>query len=449
MKDKQPFLPGLKPFVDLKPKKQSSNKKSSQYLWLPGEEPPTLGEHSLAKHSILKQYLETYVAILAANPVVEQLSLSIVDGFSGGGVYRHPKTGERIPGSPLLMLQAMDFAEAKAISIRQKKEFKLNTQFYFIEEQRPTIDYLQNELSLCEAAHGKGDRIHALHGKFSQHLDAIICKIKTTGRANRAIFLLDQYGYTDVTLANIREIFRQLPNAEVILTFAIDWLADFINETDSFESALRNLELERQRDLLLRIRQEHAIDWRPTIQHLLHQHFFEKSGADCYTPFFIHSIDSHRAYWLLHFSMHSTARNAMVDLHWQMHDHFQHFGKAGFGMLLGHDPGRASEANQKSFAFNADAQELAHQALLAEIPSRISQFNGPISFKYFFNAVVNETPATKEMIAKMISELSRAREVEIFSKDRKERQAGVVVKDTDLLRLPQNKTFLPIWKPDN
>jgi len=329
MKNEQPLLPGLKPFVDLKPKKQRS-KKNSQYLWLPGEEPPELGEHSLAKHRIIKAYLEKYVAILAVNLGVDQLNLSLVDGFSGGGVYRHPKTGERIPGSPILMLESMDFAEAKANNARQKKEFKLNTRFYFIDEQRTTIDYLKNELSSCEAAHGKDDKINILCGQFSQHLNAVINKIKSTGRANRAIFLLDQYGYTDVTLANMRRIFRELPKAEVILTFAIDWLADFINETDSFKSALRNLELEHRRDLLLKLRQERASDWRPSVQHLLHQHFFEKSGADYYTPFFIHSVDSHRAYWLLHFSKHSTARNAMVDLHWGMHDHFQHFGKAGW-----------------------------------------------------------------------------------------------------------------------
>jgi len=79
----------------------------------------------------------------------------------------------------------------------------------------------------------------------------------------------------------------------------------------------------------------------------------------------------------------------------------------------------------------------------------MSEFKEPVSVKHFFNAVVNETPATKEMIAKMISELSRAKEVEVFSKDRKERRAGVIIKDTDLIRLPQNKTFLPPWKPEN
>lgn len=36
-------------------------------------------EHSLAKHRIVQSYLETYVAILATNPVVEKLNLSLVN----------------------------------------------------------------------------------------------------------------------------------------------------------------------------------------------------------------------------------------------------------------------------------------------------------------------------------------------------------------------------------
>jgi len=328
------ILPGMESFVAAKPKPKRNK---SQYLWIPGDDPPELGEHSLAKHRILRQYLETYVAILTSNRVVEKLNLSLVDGFSVGGAYRCPLTGEKIAGSPVLMLEAMASAEAKA-NEGKKKPFALDADYYFIERQKPTIEYLKQEIGDCEAAHGKDCHINILRGRFAKHLDAVIKQIKTKGRRHRAIFLLDQYGYTDVTLANMRKIFRELPSAEVILTFAVDWLADFVNESEKFDSALRNLELSHKKNLLVQIRQNHASDWRPTIQHLLHQHFYEKSGADCYTPFFINSTDSHRAYWLLHFSKHSTARNAMVDLHWSMQNHFQHFGKAGFEMLLGFDP---------------------------------------------------------------------------------------------------------------
>ena len=340
------------------------------------------------------------------------------------------------------MLESMDLAESKA-NEGKTKPFRLDADYYFIEKQKPTVEYLKCEIASCESAHDKSDSINILRGRFSKHLDAVIKSIQAKGRANRAIFLLDQYGYTDVTLANMRKIFKALPNAEVILTFAVDWLADFINETDSFETALRNLELTHKKDDFVRIRQEHAKDWRPTVQHLLHRHFYERSGADCYTPFFIHSSESHRAYWLLHFSKHSTARNAMVDLHWGMQNHFQHFGKAGFGMLLGYDPRRFSETPMLPFGFDGDAEALAKQSLLDEVPEQVSRFGELVSFRHFFNAVVNDTPATKRMIAEAISRLSKESEIEVFSKYRKQRRGGVILNDDDLIQLPQTRTFLP------
>ncbi len=204
-----PLLPGLEAIVATKPEKQKVKKDQSQYLWLPGEVPPELGEHSLAKHRIVQSYLETYVAILATNPVVEKLNLSLVDGFCGGGAYRHPRTGEKIAGSPLLMMESMQTAEVKA-NEGKTKQFKLDADFYFIDRKKLTIEYLKREISLCEAAHSKTDKINLLCGRFSKHLDAVINRIKLKGRANRAIFLLDQYGYADVTFANMRKIFSQL-----------------------------------------------------------------------------------------------------------------------------------------------------------------------------------------------------------------------------------------------
>ena len=437
------MLPGMEPFVAAKPVKMKAKKNKSQDLWIPGDDPPELGEHSLAKHRILRQYLETYVAILTSNRALEKLNISLVDGFSGGGAYRCPLTGDKIAGSPLLMLEAMASAGTTA-NEGKTKPFKLDADFYFIEWQKPTIEYLKQEIDECEFADGKQDQINILHGRFAKHFPAVIKQIKSKGRAHRAIFLLDQYGYADVTLANMRKIFRELPNAEVILTFAVDWLADFVNESEKFESALENLELSHKRDLLVQIRRQHAADWRPSIQHLLHQHFYEKSGADCYTPFFINSTDSHQTYWLLHFSKHSTARNAMVDLHWRMQNHFQHFGKAGFEMLLGYDPSRANESPKLPFDFGADAASLTHESLLIELPERLSRFGETVSFKHFFQSVVNETPATKQMIALAARQLTNDHEIEVLTTDRKLSRNGVGSHDDDLLRLPAVKSlFLP------
>jgi three-Cys-motif partner protein len=76
------------------------------HTWRIGEELPQIRGHSLAKHRVLKAYLERYVSVLSANPRQEQLKLTLVDGFAGGGLYLDSRTKEERPGSPLIMLVA-------------------------------------------------------------------------------------------------------------------------------------------------------------------------------------------------------------------------------------------------------------------------------------------------------------------------------------------------------
>jgi three-Cys-motif partner protein len=439
MSDSQLILPGVESQPGKKAKKAS---RPSQYLWQVGSEPPVLGIHSLAKHDVLQEYLRKYVAILAARPEQECLKLTLVDGFAGGGAYIHPKTGDRLPGSPLIMLNAMAAAEATANALRRKK-FTLDIDYIFIEKLAPTIEFLQQELSGCEAANKCRDRIHVLPGIFSEHLDKILTRVEQRGRSRRVIFVLDQYGFTDVRMSDLRTIFGRLPNAEVILTVAIDWLIDHWSEKARYDQILSNLGVDLESGLADQIKQTNPADWRPVIQNTLHAEFRRNSGTGYYTPFFIHSVDSHRAYWLLHFSGHSKARDAMQQLHWELENHFQHFGQPGLGML-GFDPRRVDDGSPQlllPYEFDASARALTREALLEQIPRRIDQ-NG-IGFADFFEAVVNETPATKHMLASHISELTLEKELEVWTSDGRRRRNGVQVCDDDIIRRPQQKIFLP------
>jgi hypothetical protein len=127
-----------------------------------------------------------------------------------------------------------------------------------------------------------------------------------------------------------------------------------------------------------------------------------------------------------------------------MQNHFQHFGKAGFEMLLGYDPSRINESPMLPFDFGTDAASMTHESLLIELPKRLSRFGETISFKHFFKTVVNETPATKQMIALAARQLTKDHEIEVITTDRKLRRNGVIIHGDDLLRLPASKSlFLP------
>src|SRR5438552_4194135 len=106
---------------------------SDCHSWSIGKDPPLIRPHSLAKHRVLKSYLERYVAVLTSNPRSEQLRLTLIDGFAGGGIYLDSRSKEERPGSPLIMLEAMQSAAVAAQQARSK-DFHLDVEYFFIEK---------------------------------------------------------------------------------------------------------------------------------------------------------------------------------------------------------------------------------------------------------------------------------------------------------------------------
>jgi len=64
----------------------------NHYDWKDG--PAPIQQHSVAKHRILQSYLRAYFQTLVSSPSQDVLRLTLVDGFSGGGLYYHTDTVE-------------------------------------------------------------------------------------------------------------------------------------------------------------------------------------------------------------------------------------------------------------------------------------------------------------------------------------------------------------------
>ena len=245
-------------------------------------------------------------------------------------------------------------------------------------------------------------------------------------------------------MSDLQRIFTMLPNAEIVLTIAIDWLIDYWNDSVQFEQTLQTMGLDLPATTIAAIQQNDPVDWRHAVQHLLHREFFNQSGAKYYTPFFIFSPDAHRAYWLLHLSGHAKARDVMTILHWEMENHFEHFGGPGLGML-GFDPNRdwaAQGYKNLLFKFDDLAKDETKHALYEQLPERLLSFRNGTSFRELFENIVNETPATKEMVAESISFLSNEKDVSIFSATGKRRRNGVHVDDDDIVTIERQKLFV-------
>jgi three-Cys-motif partner protein len=387
------------------------------HSWEVGKEPPPIRVHSLAKHRVLAAYLEKYVDVLTAHRAQTELRLTLIDGFAGGGKYLHERTREECLGSPLIMLNSMRRAHDTARSLRRSKQFNLDVDYFFIEKDSQAIQYLRNAINETDYRSLLSDRIRLIHGEFTSQAPSIIDFIKGRGRARRAIFVLDQFGYSEVPLLTIRNILASLKNAEVILTFATDWLIDYLNDSDEVQQRLHRIGIQLPPQSIRDAKT--SPDWRRIIQFSLHEEIPRQTEAAHYTPFFIRSGDAHRDFWLIHLSGHHRARDVMVDLHWQESTSFAHFGRSGLRML-GYDPATDMEWTKQQllpcFLFNKEALESSKGELIEQLPRRLHQFPDGVPFNEFFAQVTNESPVTADIMRAVLTDLAKDGVIEVRDK---------------------------------
>lgn len=390
--------------------------KKKPYNWSNSRKPPLLQPHSIAKHEVIEAYLERYIEVLTADPRQDALRLTIVDGFSGGGMYRHAETGELCSGSPLIFLDTIRRMEAQ-IQAQRTKDFHIDAHYYFIDSDAMAISFLKSQLRKQGYGHMIGEKIFLLNGSFSHLFPGLMEVI--LARHGRVLFLLDQYRYKDTPLPMIRQIFARCPKAEVLLTFAVDALVNYIAEGGSFRECLRNLDpsdrLLSDKDIheVSRLKKkvvpsEGAAQWRLMIEKKLLKRVVHMSGAKHYTPYFIVSRQSHRAYWFLHLSMHIKAWDEMVKLHWQRHNCFVHHGTPGLNMF-GFDPhNRAYD-----FRFDAAAEEQSNAALSKQLPRLIYAKDG-ITFRDLLISQSNRTPASSDIFRNVLNMLRSEGDIHII-----------------------------------
>lgn len=415
-----------------------------KYNWCVGGPPPPVDPHSVAKHEMLSAYLKLYVQTLARNVKREELRLSLVDGFAGGGVYTAVDGNGIWPGSPIRMIHAMDEVTATEQS-RRAKPFRVDARYVFIEKHRGNYEFLNQTLRDYGYLPGRKNIISVRNSTFESQVHSVVHEIKSRGREPRAIFVLDQFGYRDAPLQCIREILHQLEKAEVILTFATDWLLDHVSERRIFQQIVDNTGLGWSAEELVRLKKEHSTCWRVVLQHLLHDRIRKQTGARFYTPFFVHSPGAHRAYWLLHLSRHHRAKDVMTGLHWKLGNHFVHYGKSGLNML-GFDPKKENILeNRSEFLFDTSAETATFEALYEELPERLDQLRDGISVVGLFSQVANETPATSDRLKNVLLALNKDKQIRIYQADGREcspdkhiRDDCVVKKERKIRMLPYN-----------
>ena len=289
--------------------------KESKYQWEIGGKLPELDEHSHIKHAIIADYIKRYVKVYMSNANIETLPLTIVDGFAGGGRYKDALTTSEIEGSPFLILNAVKEAEV-TLNIDRVKPRRIDAEYHFVEKDNNNFDFLKYELNFSEFFIHLGSKIFLHRSEFGDVSPEIVERIQKRNRAQRALFILDQYAYKDVPLRLVRHILKTVANSEVIMTFNYDSLQRYISDTLSNRKALENIDIAEHINWKRFAQLKEAGLWQSAIQEQLANAIWKASGARHMTLFFVTSKKG-SSYWLVHLSKVYRARDVMMDLHYK------------------------------------------------------------------------------------------------------------------------------------
>lgn len=166
-------------------------------------------DHTIAKHAILRGYLDAWFGILGST----HGRVVYVDGFSGPGKYAG---GE--PGSPVIALEA-----AKAHTTR----FKNEVVFLFSDERADRIEHLRAELAQLELP--STFSIYAEVGRFDEFFTAQLDQLDAEGdRLAPTFVFMDPFGFSGVPFELVSRILRN-PHCEVFITFMVNAVQRFLD----------------------------------------------------------------------------------------------------------------------------------------------------------------------------------------------------------------------------
>lgn len=396
-------------------------------------------QHSIAKHEVLRSYVVDYVQTLAVSPRQDELRLTLVDGFAGGGIYEHEETKKIVLGSPFVLLESVKEAQAM-MSLARKKPLQMNVDYVFVEIDHHAHTLLDKTLR----SYGYGDRIDKdiwlIQGSFETEAERIRKFISNKSPRNgRSIFFLDQYGYSQVPTPLIRSIFRELPASEVILTFHVGAFLTYAND-----EIAKNLLLQLDAPDALKGRsiediKQNEKDFRLFIQACLYPALVKACGASFYTLFFIRT-QGHGDYWLVHLSQHHRARDVMTKVHWAKNNYFIHYGGPGIDMFqaFGYDPAHDSQFTKQDafnfgFEFDQAAAKMSTDMLMEQLPQLIYSNEDGVTFGELFATTCNTSPADSDKYKEALAKLVAEKDIEIQSPEGKRRLKATTIKDRDQL----------------
>lgn len=133
----------------------------------------------------------------------------------------------------------------------------------------------------------------------------------------------------------------------------------------------------------------------------------------------------------------------MASTHWKHHNHFSHYGDAGFNMFsTGYITKIDDEKKlQAGFDFSELAAAVSKETMMEQIPAMLFAGADGMTFEQFFLRLINTTPATRDMVKDALLELNQGGEIVVVDESGDPSRARVNLKSNHVLRLPSQRSF--------
>ena len=399
--------------------------------WEDGAE---LEDHTKKKHDVLKRYFRQYLIIRCQLPQQEKFRLAVIDGFSGAGLYRCGSFG-----SPLILVDTL-VNTVKEINLARVDQgirpIQVECLLLLNDIDSSVINKLKSNISpLLAAAKDENSDVLIKPEYFSSPFDQIYPQIKErliSAKCRNVFFNLDQYSYSHVTSAVIRDIITSWRSAEVLLTFMIDSMLAFLSPDNEKSGASVEPQMREKIDQLLDGGNNKLgkRQWLGEAEKVAYNYL--RDCAPFVSPFSINNPKGWR-YWLMHFASSYRARQVYNDILHQDGESQAHFGRSGLKMLS-YDP----KEDGMLYLFNNDSRELAKEALYDDIPRFVAESGDTLSVEDFYSAAYSETPAHSDDIHEMIIENP---DLEVITESGGQRRQPNTIKPGDTLKLKSQKSM--------
>lgn len=402
---------------------------------------PPIDPHTKAKHLVMEEYIKNWILTLCGNNMGNRKTVTLIDGFSGGGMYIDTENNKALwEGSPIRMIKMVEEGLRLVRSEKSKPDYQLNVKFIFIDSKRDHLDCLKLQIKEAglESYINNPDKCEFFCNEFENVVERCIAEVNR--RKGSSFFFLDPFGWTDVSMESIRKIIN-LGKSEILFTFMTDFIKRFLPKKE--EILNKPLQILEATDYFCfaDLDKIDSLNQQRYIRNESLRLFREQGNVKYVWTFALVPKIKYVLYYLVHLSSHPKALEVMKNTLWIYNnlEYQYHFDIYGLGYKTPDD----YKNNPKIFNIVESNNKMCIKELIYQIQPVINSREDGITLDELNAMTMQKNPATINHYISSINELKGCSEVEVLKPDGN-KFTGEKIHPKYIIRKSQNRLLFDL-----